>query len=150
MIVVLDTGVLGSITNPNQKSSDVKAMIAWAGRLRAAGHVFAIPAIADYETRRELLRTGSTKAIAAHDAFCNAAGNLYLSISDAALVEAARLWAQARNMGRQTAANEAIDGDVILCAQVLQARYAPGSYVVATTNTKHLTLFATAAEWHTI
>jgi hypothetical protein len=39
---------------------------------------------------------------------------------------------------------------MILCAQVLEAGYAAGTYIVATTNTKHLTLFVNAAEWDTI
>lgn len=125
-------------------------MAVWALQMRTAGHVFAIPAIADYETRRELLRGGSLQSIAAHDLFCRAASNLYLSISDKMLERAADLWAQTRNRGMPTASNDALDGDVILCAQVLEAGFVSGSYIVATTNTKHLSLFVNAEEWQNI
>lgn len=150
MIIVLDSGVLGSITNPKAKSGDVKAMTVWAAQMRMAGHTFAIPAIADYETRPELLRGGSLQSITAHSFFCHEAGNLHLSISDTTLEHAAALWAEARNMGKPIAGNDALDEDVILCAQVLEAGFANGGYIVATTNTKHLLLFVVAAEWQNV
>ncbi|MBC8142923.1 MAG: hypothetical protein H7Y38_15980 [Armatimonadetes bacterium] len=150
MIIVLDSGVLGSVTNPNPKSSQVTAIITWAAQMQKAGHTFAIPAIADYETRRELVRQGIVKSIAAHDAFCQVATNIYLPISGAVLRRATDLWAQARNTGKTTASDAALDGDVILCAHVLEAGYTPGTYLVATTNTKHLNLFVDADDWQNI
>ena len=150
MIVVLDSGVLGSITSPHPKSSQVKAIILWAAQLRQAGHTFAIPAIADYETRRELVRQGATKSVAAHDAFCQAPANIYLPISGTVLRRATDLWAHARNTGKPTASDAALDGDVILCAHVLETGYTTGTYRVATTNTKHLNLFVDADEWQNI
>jgi hypothetical protein len=150
MIIVTDSGILGSITNPRPKSPDVVAIKQWAVEMHAAGHTFAIPAIADYETRRELLRGGSAQSLIVYDAFCHASQSIYLSINDAVLLRAAELWAQVRNMGKPTTSDKALDGDVILCAQVIEAGYMKGSYVVATTNTKHLTLFVDAAEWQAI
>ena len=150
MIVVLDTNILGGISNPNARSSDIIAMIGWAADMRQAGHTFAVPAIAVYEIRRELLRNGATNSISALDRFAQTSTNIYLPISDAALTRAAQLWAQARSMGKPTASDNALDGDVILCAQVLEAGFAAGGYIVATTNTKHLSLFVDAAEWQNI
>lgn len=150
MIVVLDSGVLGSIANPKAVNADVKALQQWGAEILAAGHVFCIPAIAVYETRRELVRIGATASVAELDALGAIPPNRYLPITDAVLLRASELWAQARNLGRPTAKEAALDGDVILCAQVLEAGFAPGDYVVATTNTKHLTLFVNAAEWHSI
>ena len=150
MIVVLDTGILGGITNPKARSQDVMAMITWAAKIRQAGHTFAIPAIAVYEIRREHLRKNAVNSIAALDAFAQARTNHYLPITDAVLVRAAQLWAQARTMGKPTATDSALDGDVILCAQVLEAGYDPSSYVVATTNIKHLSLFVNTALWQDI
>ena len=147
MIIVLDTGVLSGITNPNARSAEIKAMKQWAAALRAAGHTFVTPAIADYEVRRELIRRNATASLAALDTFCTLAVNRYLPISDSVLRRAAALWASARSAGKPTAPEAALDGDVILCAHVLEAGFAPGSYQVATTNTKHLSRFVDAAEW---
>jgi hypothetical protein len=122
----------------------------WAVAMRAAGHTFATPAIADYEVRRELIRKKATASLAALDRFGALAMNRYLPISDSVLRRAAELWASARSAGTPTAADAALDGDMILCAQVLEAGFAPGSYQVATTNTRHLSLFVDAAEWRTI
>ena len=84
------------------------------------------------------------------EAFCAAPENICLSISDRVLRRASALWAHARNIGKPTTGDVALDGDVILCALVLEAGYAPGTYVVATTNTKHLSLCVDAAEWQNI
>lgn len=150
MIIVLDTGVLSAIVNPNAKSAEVRAMKQWAVRMRAAGHTFAIPSIAEYEVRRELVRKGASRSAAALDAFCSLPVNVFLPIADIILRRAAELWASARSAGKPTASNDALDGDVILCAQVLAAGFAPHSYVVATTNVRHLTLFVEASEWQAI
>ncbi len=91
MIIVTDSGILGGITNPKPKSPDVIAVKQWALQMHAAGHTFAIPAIADYETRRELLRRGSVKSLIDYEAFCHAPHNIYLSINDAVLLRAAGL-----------------------------------------------------------
>jgi hypothetical protein len=150
LIIVLDTGILGGITNPISRSATVKAMTAWAADMRAAGHVFAIPAIADYEVRRELLRGRYADSVAALDTFCTLAANLYLSLTDTALHRAAELWAEVRNEGRPTAKDAALDGDVILMAQVFEAGFAPGSFIVATDNLKHFTGRIPADEWRKI
>jgi len=55
-IVLLDTGVVGNVTNPNAKRSDNLACLNWLVSLPSRGYEVAIPEIADYELRRELLR----------------------------------------------------------------------------------------------
>ena len=55
MIIVTDSGILGSITNVRPKSPAVAAVKQCAAQMHSAGHAFAVPAIADYETRRELV-----------------------------------------------------------------------------------------------
>jgi len=64
--------------------------------------------------------------------------------------QAAQLWATARNTGNQTAEDTALDGDMIVCAQALSLGLPASDYVVATTNTKHLSVFVHAAAWRTI
>ena len=93
---------------------------------------------------------GASRSLIALDTFCSVPENLYLPISDSTLRHAAQLWASARNAGKPTAAEAALDGDIILCAQVLAAGFAAGDYKVATTNTRHLTQFVDAAEWQSL
>jgi hypothetical protein len=49
-----------------------------------------------------------------------------------------------------TADPHALDVDVILCAQVLNAPFASMKPVVATSNVRHLTQFVDARDWQTI
>ena len=55
-IVLFDTGVLGDVTNPKAKQSNNSACLDWLVSLPSRGYEVAIPEIADYELRRELLR----------------------------------------------------------------------------------------------
>ena len=102
-----------------------------------------IPEIADYEVRRELLRANKARGLARLDAL---AGLLeYLPLTTAAMRQAAVFWAQARQQGRPTADDKALDGDVILAAQAMTLGAA--DVVIATTNVGHLSRFAPAALW---
>lgn len=150
MIVFLDTSVLGAVVNPNAKSETVKGIKAWAIRMEAAGHQLIVPAIADYELRREFIRDKKTASIAELDRFNGAVPDRYLLLEDAALKIAAEEWAKVRNLGKTTADPKALDGDAVLAGQVLDQNLDPADYVVATSNLGHLTLFVNAAEWQTI
>ena len=109
----------------------------------AGGATVMVPAIADYEVRRELIRTRRTAGIARLDAFIEQVGLLPITMS--AMRRAASLWAEARQRGRPTAPDAALDGDVILAAQAVTLDRA--DVVVATTNPKHLSRFVAAALW---
>lgn len=148
MTVALDSGPLSMVTNPKQ-SAQVLEIVRWLAALRSAGHVIAVPAIADYEVRRELIRANKTQSIQALDAFVNNPAVVYLELTDADLKHAARLWALARNQNKATADPKEIDADVILCAQILNFGL-PVNFVVATTNVGHLSLFVAAQEWDKI
>lgn len=150
MIIVLDTTVLGAVTNPKPKSPTVQATIRWALQLRQAGHTFAIPSIAVYEIKRELLRGGSTASVTALEAFVSASTNIYLPITDNTLTRAAWLWADIRNAGQTTAKDAALDGDVILMAQILEADYPATTYVLATDTLKHFQTWVKADNWQNI
>jgi predicted nucleic acid-binding protein len=147
--IFLDTGPLGILTNPKRPAETV-AILTWAVSMLNAGHRLIVPAVADYEVRRELLRAGKTKGIAALDAWNAATKDRYLPITDSALKHAAMLWATARQSGQTTSDPKALDGDVILCAQVLDMGLPATDYVVATGNVSHLSLFVPADEWTNI
>ena len=93
---------------------------------------FSIPEIADYEVRRELLRANKTRSLDRLNALKSALG--YLPITTQVMLRAAELWAQARNMGKPTASDQALDADMILAAQAALLIADGDSVTVATTN----------------
>jgi predicted nucleic acid-binding protein len=95
--------------------------------LVAAGRRVVVPEIADYELRRELIRLNSQKALVNLDLLAQQLE--YLPLDTPTLRRAAELWAQARQRGQQTAADPALDCDVILAAQALSLG---GNVIVAT------------------
>ena len=140
--ILLDSGPLGLITNP-RASTEAAGCGRWLVGAIAGGATVMVPAIADYEVRRELIRARRTAGIARLDAFIEQAG--LLPITTTAMRRAASLWAEARQRGRPTAPDAALDGDVILAAQAVTLDRA--DVVVATTNPKHLSRFVAAELW---
>lgn len=96
--------------------------------------------------RRELLRAGKAKGLGRLDALKGMLG--FAPITRPVMLKAAEFWASARKMGRQSADDASLDADMILVAQanVLE----DGKTVIATTNVRHLAIFATARTWREI
>ena len=107
-----------------------------------------IPEIADYEVRRELLRAGKERGLGRLDALKDMVG--YAPITTPAMLKAAEFWAVARNMGRQSAGDASLDADMILVAQAGALVRTGDETVIATTNIRHLALFAPARIWRDI
>ncbi len=149
LTVFLDTGPLGLLTNTRPTPIAV-ACQQWAVDMMIAGHRFIVPAIADYEVRRELERAGKIRGLAALDAWNTAYPDRYLPVSDSALRLGAKLWAQARNTGTPTADPKELDGDVLIAAQALDMRLPQTDFIIATVNVGHLALFAPADLWTNI
>ena len=105
-----------------------------------------LPEIADYEVRRELVRGRRVQGLQRLDALVDLVE--YLPLTTAAMRQAAVFWADARQRGRPTADDRALDGDVILAAQVATLESADG--IVATTNVGHLSRYVHAALWRDI
>ena len=148
-VVILDTGPLGLLTNPKPTEETVAA-VNWGIRVMAAGHRLVVPAVADYEVRRELERAAKARSIAQLDAFNAARPDRLLSVTDSALQLAAKLWAQARNAGTPTADPREVDADVLIAAQALDMGIPSSDLVIATTNVGHLSQFANAELWQDI
>jgi len=102
-----------------------------------------VPEIADYEVRRELLRANKVRGLTRLDALATLLE--YLPLTTVAMRQAAVFWAQARQQGRPTADDKALDGDVILAAQAMTL--GATDVVIATTNVGHLWRLAPAALW---
>lgn len=137
--IVLDTGPLGMITNPKWN----KAALEWLKAMFATDRVVMIPEIVDYELRRNMILENMDASIQLLDQLKELL--VYLPIDTPTMLHAASLWAEARKIGKPTAADKALDGDVILAAQALLV-----DAVVATDNVKHLDLFVTTQKWSEI
>jgi predicted nucleic acid-binding protein len=149
LTVFLDAGPLGLVTNP-KRTPETIAAAQWIYNMEAAGHRFLVPAIADYEVRRELVRSGKTRGIARLDAFNAAEAGRFLSLTNAALLRGADLWAQARNAGTPTADPKELDADVLIAAQALDMGLPTSDFVIATVNVGHLALFVPPDHWTNI
>ena len=93
-------------------------------------------------------RFGSTRGIAKLDALKSAIG--FAPINTDVMNQAAEFWAQARKMGKPTAADPALDGDMILSAHAAIIGAKGHQVIVVTTNVKHLELFTDARLWRDI
>ena len=149
LTVFLDSGPLGLITNP-KRTPDAIAATQWSIAMMFAGHRFIVPAIADYEVRRELIRARKAKGLASLDRWNTARSDRYLPLSDSALRLGAKLWAGARSAGTATADPKELDADVLIAAQALDMGLPPSDFVIATVNVGHLALFAPAGLWTNI
>jgi predicted nucleic acid-binding protein len=143
-LVCLDTGPLGMVTNP-RATAQTDRCTRWLEGLLARGARVLIPEIADYELRRELLRADKVAGLRRLDALV--ATLEYLPLTTAMMRQAARFWAEARQQGRPTADDKALDGDVILAAQALLTTTDDDTVIVATDNVGHLTRFVPAYRW---
>jgi len=149
MIIFLDSGPLALLTN-SKTPPQTLAILTWASAMHQAGHRFIVPAIADYEVRRELERSGKTASLKVLDSWNNADPQRLIPLTDSALKLAAKLWAQARNVGKPTADPKELDGDVLIAAQVLDMGFPLSEIVIATVNVSHISLFAPADEWQNV
>lgn len=137
--VLLDAGPLGALAHP-RPNQDIAN---WLESLLLAGVTVIVPAIADFEVRRNMLAEGMTKSLARLEFL--KANLIYLPLSDAALLKAAELWATARKAGKLPADPKELNCDVILAAQALEV-----GGIIATANVGHLAQFVEAKDWQQI
>jgi hypothetical protein len=147
LIVLLDAGPLGVITNP-KSSPENEACKDWLAALVSRGVEVVIPEIADYEVRRELLRAGKDKGLGRLDALKGMLA--YAPITTPVMLKAAEFWAGARRLGRQSADDASLDADMILAAQADALNRGDNQALLASTNVRHLALFAPARVWRDV
>jgi predicted nucleic acid-binding protein len=141
-LLVLDTGPAGKIAHP----SVAPTIRQWLRERAAAGDAFALPEIVDYELRRNFLleirrgRLSFEKSLQRLNELRDSL--VFLPLNSDAMLEAARLWAEARSRGKPTADPKELDADVILAAQARQVRG-----TIVTENAGHLALFAEVEVW---
>lgn len=150
-LIALDTGPLGLLTHP-YTSAESEACQDWLARLGDMEVLIYLPEIADYELRREYLRTQNQRSLDKLQLLGNAIE--YLPLSSTALRSAAQLWAVLRQTGRPTSHPKALDGDCILMAQMKLEVERLGlkneEWVIATTDIGDLPSYVPAARWQDI
>lgn len=147
--VILDSGIL-TLATQRQGIPVADACRIWVFNCVTAGVRVVVPAISNYEARRELIRADKTAGLARLDEFIPAEPDRYLPLTDADLYQAAELWARARRQGLPSADPKALDIDVLLAAQALSLSLAAGRFTVATSNVRHLSRFVPADRWQNI
>ena len=80
LTIFLDAGPLGLITNP-KRTPDTRAATECAIVMMSAGHRFVVPAIADYEVRRELVRSKKMRGLISLDLWNSARPDRYLPLT---------------------------------------------------------------------
>jgi hypothetical protein len=146
-LVFLDTGTLGMVANPRGTPRAVQCQ-QWARNLLVAGVRVFVPEICDYEERRKLIHAGSTSGLARLDRL--KIGFDYAPITTDVMLKAAEFWAAARSAGLPTASADALDGDVILAAQVILSAGMGDIATVATDNVGHMARLVDAQPWEAI
>lgn len=146
-IILLDSSPVGLITNP--KSTPLaKDCQQWFYTLLQRRYKVILPEVIDYEIRRELLRANKLSGLRRLDQLKSEI--FYLPLTTETMLKAAELWAKARQQGKPTADNQALDGDVILASQALALKNIDYEVIIATSNKKHLCLFTEAEDWQAI
>lgn len=148
MLVLLDTTPLGLAVHPNANQS--KPILTWLAELRKAKVQVKIPAISDYELRRELLRIDSKRSLQVLDKFIELYG--YLPLNRRTMNLAASFWSDLRKIAKAGSHDKELDGDVILAAQAAiekaKSENKGNDVVIATENLKHFAnLSVTAMRW---
>ena len=147
MVILLDAGPLGLITNP-RASQETRACNQWLESLALKEIEVKIPEIADFEVRRELLRADKFKGIERLNDLQKYLD--YVPLTTQTMLKAAQFWAQVRKQGMPTADDKALDGDVILAAQAILIQDEGHEVIIATTNVGHLSRLAQAKKWRNI
>ena len=150
-LVALDSGPVGLLTHP-KPSQTAEACRFWLESLLEQNTRVLLPAICDYELRREYYRRGTMRALQKLDELHQVVETL--PINDLVLRRAAEVWAQAWRSGIPSASPKALDVDCILIAQVRfaveRAALMENEWIIATTDLGDLKRHAPAARWQDI
>ena len=153
-IIILDTGPLSNAAVSFAKPGNIPTLSEecrhWISDCEQSGSVLLVPGICYYEALRELERRRAASKIQRLQEFLFGVPSRFIPLTTTHLEAAAQMWGLARNAGISTASNNALDADVILCAQTLSLGLSSSDYIVATTNVGHLSRFVPCDDWKNI
>jgi toxin FitB len=139
--ILLNSGPLGILAHP-RLCEEIRD---WVALHQTNGTKIAIPEIADYEVRRELLRADLLSSVRRLDSLKTRL--VYIPLTTRGILNAAEYWSAARKAARPGASNDSLDGDVILAGQAWELSSEGHEVVVATENARHLEPFVAAQGW---
>lgn len=153
MIVFIDSGVLGLLTNPKKEGKPAECED-WLYNLLAKGVYVVSSDICDYEVRRSLLwesaKKNSDDSLDNLDELRNIIH--FFKVETDVIFSASKIWMKTRQKGKKTADDYSLDVDIFIIAHwhLLKQQYPSRYIVIATTNVKHLEEFAEALKWEEI
>lgn len=156
MIVILDTSVLGLITNRNTASNEVNNSQRWLSLLLARSAYIVTSDLCDYEHRRGLILAsmtgGDSSGIKKLNQLRQDKTIDFLPVTSEVLLVAAEKWATAQTSNLPTTDKKRIDVDIILSAQwqLLNEQFPGRRVVIATTNIRHFSRFTDCQNWQNI
>jgi hypothetical protein len=154
MMVFLDSGVLGILSNPTESETNAKCED-WLFRLLSKGIKVITSEICKYEVKRSLIlaqkrtgyKIGGVEKLAELSDLIE-----FIPITKNEIDIACEIWSDSVIKGIQVAAENDINFDIIICAQWknLTTENPGQEVVIATHNLRHLRRFAKAEEWENI
>jgi predicted nucleic acid-binding protein len=131
-------------------TTEVDQCRAWLAHIETSTADPVIPAIADYEVRRELIRLRATAKLRRLDALRGRFGCVPFDVG--ATDQAAEYWALIRRGGMPTAGDEALDADALIAGLAATLDGLSDTVTIATSNVRHFTRFPgiTAELWSNI
>ena len=153
-IIILDSGPLSNSVvrppRPNKIPTPSQLCGEWIRECELAGCTLFVPAIAYYESLREIERRRATSQRERLRDFVFDVPDRLIPLSTEILEDAASLWGEVRRAGRPTSANASLDADLILVAQIRALGLSHSDYVVASSNLGHIGRFVPCEEWTNI
>ena len=135
---MLDAGPLGlACSRPG--TAEVDRCRAWLAHIETSTADVVIPAISDYEVRRELIRLRATVKLRRLDALRGRFGCVPIEFE--AFDRAAEFWALIRRAGMPPAGDEALDADALLAGLAATLGGLGDSVTIATSNVRHFSRF---------
>jgi predicted nucleic acid-binding protein len=136
--ILLDAGPLG-LACARPGSTEVDRCRAWLAHIETSTADAVIPAIADYEVRRELVRLRATAKLRRLDALRARFGSVPIELE--AFDRAAEFWALIRRGGMPTAGDEALDADALIAGLAATLGGLNDTVTIATSNLRHFSRF---------
>lgn len=147
-LVGLDGGPLGLLTHPTPSPPAIEC-IAWLQSLLDGEVRVVLPAISDYEIRREYLLRQNQVSIRRLDALREIVD--WAEIEDEVLIEGSELWSQIRRKGKPTSHPKSLDVDCLIATQVRRYAETLGfteeEWLIATVDIGDMPNLAPAAHW---
>lgn len=152
MIILIDSGILGILSNPNESELNVKCEN-WLYEKFLRGTILTSQ-VCKYEVKRSLLLNQKRNLQLAGINKLTELENLidFISITEEDIEIACKLWVKSIIQGIQVAPEKDINFDIMICTQWERLKKEnPGrEIIIATDNLRHLTRFAQAQSWQNL